>query len=324
MVKTAWRSNYQTCVYASHLRPFSPFWLPHCDHLTFRLSAWPLEGRNRLLSNTLLSSVLFIPVSAYILQFCISHLTLFFLLNFRCSNFCPVGFFDAPILLYLTHLHLQPRVCPLPLLGDCRQLDLTTIKYLDDSPPFKLCGDRHTRTRPPLLCHLKSPPKVFQSTWMLIKYRGVIYSLPDAEGGHHYTHVLDRTCNYYLFYETFFDGLWAYCVFCSMLHRTGFVVYRYIWLDCITHNCIWAISWLHTQQFLQMNTWSYIPGNLCGPLQMFAGVVKVTFMVVPYDKEIAHILIHLYTWISKFTWNLWLYMVMYSDTFSMHFCWCPI
>lgn len=133
-MKTAWRSNYQICVYASHLRPFSPFWLPHCDHLTFRLSAWPLEGRNRLLSNTPLSLVLFIPVSAYILQFCIPHPT-FFLLNFRSSNFCPVGFFDSPILLYLTHLHPQPRVCPLPLLGDSRQLDLTTIKYLDDSPP---------------------------------------------------------------------------------------------------------------------------------------------------------------------------------------------
>ena len=80
------------------------------------------------------------------------------------------------------------------------------------------------------------------------------------------------------------------CIFCNVLHRTGFVVYY-----CITHNCIQATSWLHTRQFLQMNTWSYIPGNLCSPLQVFAGIVKFTFMVVAYSLEVLCICIYLYT-----------------------------
>jgi hypothetical protein len=45
---------------------------------------------------------------------------------------------------------------------------------------------------------------------MLIKYRELVYSLLDAEGGHYYTHVLDKTCNHYLFHGTFIDGLGAY------------------------------------------------------------------------------------------------------------------
>jgi len=58
------------------------------------------------------------------------------------------------------------------------------------------------------------------------------------------------------------------------------------------------------------------------PLQVFAGIVEFTFMVVAYSLEVLCIRIYLYTWISKFTWNLLLYMVMYSDIFNAHFCWC--
>jgi len=70
----------------------------------------------------------------------------------------------------------------------------------------------------------------------------------------------------------------------------GIVIYCYI-----THNCIQATSWLHTRQFLQMNTWSYIPDNLCGHLQVFAGIVEFTFMVVAYSLEVLCIRIYLYT-----------------------------
>ena len=74
---------------------------------------------------------------------------------------------------------------------------------------------------------------------------------------------------------------------------------------------------LHTSDLLvtypAVFTWSYTPGNLCSPLQVFAGIVKFTIMVVAYSLEVLCIRIYLYTWISKFTWNLLLYMVMYSD-----------
>ena len=53
---------------------------------------------------------------------------------------------------------------------------------------------------------------------------------------------------------------------------------------------------------------------------MLADIVKFTFMVVAYCLEVLCILIYLYTGISKFTWNLLLYMVIYSDIFNVHFC----
>ena len=128
---TAWRSNYQICAYMRHIRALFDYLIT-----TTSFSGCQLDRQRGAiacywtprLSNTPLS-----PVSTYILLFYISPLT-FFCLTSAARILVPlnewVSFFDSPILLYSTHLHLQLRVCLLPLLG---QLDLTTIKYLDSS-----------------------------------------------------------------------------------------------------------------------------------------------------------------------------------------------
>jgi len=216
------------------------------------------------------------------------------------------------------HLHLQPRACPLPPLGDSRRLDLPPSNISMTPPhPFKLCDDYCTWTQPPPISssQIASNSVTYPEHSSSIKKSWFTCCLMLRRILLHF-YVLDRTCNYHLFYGAFIDWLWAYCIVCDVLNRTGFIVYH-----CIIYNWIQATSWLHTWQFMQMNMWSYILSNLCRPLQMFAGIVEFTFMVVAYSLEVLCICIYLYTWISKFTRNLLLYMVMYLDIFHVHFCW---
>jgi len=72
---------------------------------------------------------------------------------------------------------------------------------------------------------------------------------------------------------------------------------------------------------LPMNICSCILCNPCSCLQIVAGIVNYTFLVVIYILEVACILMYLFTWISKFTSILLLYIVMYPDTSRMIFCW---
>ena len=72
---------------------------------------------------------------------------------------------------------------------------------------------------------------------------------------------------------------------------------------------------------LPMNICSCILCNPCSCLQIVAGIVNYTFLVVIYILEVACILMYLFTWISKFTSILLLYIVMYPDTSRMIFWW---